>query len=209
MANWWDNIQIKKGRGGCGAVTEEEKNNYIDRAVSTWEGMGLTEDQIALGIGIMGTESGFNPRAEGAYSKTEYGFSQFNQPTWEAAVKRYNTRPEHKARHEPDIDPVAGRNDPDSQIAVMGAWIPNAWGRAAGIPGKSKPKGFTFDELAYGKWHQGVNAGRHSMDHFLKTRRYNDPEMRGYFLRNKDRAKQALEMRRYYKDSESQHLSDR
>ena len=193
MATWWDNIQIKKGPGGCGDVTEEQKNSTIDRAVSTWEHMGLTEDQIAFGIGGMGMESGFNPGAIGPFD-SERGLSQFTQGTWEEAV--YNARPEHKKRLEPDIDPVKSRDDPDSQVQVTGAWIPKAWGRAAAIPGKKKPKGYSFDELAYGKLHQGVNAGPQSAEGYLGGHGYNNPDMRGYFVRNVDRARQALRMRR-------------
>jgi len=31
MAGWWDNIGIKKGKGGCGDVTVEQKNSLADR----------------------------------------------------------------------------------------------------------------------------------------------------------------------------------
>ena len=34
MTSWWETIQIKKGPGGCGDVTEEQKNDTIDHAVS-------------------------------------------------------------------------------------------------------------------------------------------------------------------------------
>jgi hypothetical protein len=168
MANWWENIQIKKGPGGCGDVTEDQKNKTIEHAVSTWERMGLSDDQIAFGIGVIGMESGFNGHAKGVKSRTEHGYGQFIEDTWKAAVKRYNTRPEHKARQEPDVDPVEGRDDPDSQIAVIGAWIPNAWGRAAEIPSERRPKGYSFDEIAYGKWHQGVNEKPGGYANFLQ-----------------------------------------
>jgi hypothetical protein len=118
MPNWWDIIQIKEGKGGCGDVTEEQKNNLIEHAVSTWENMGLSDEQIAFGIGVMGLGSGFNPRAKGVASDTESGLGQFTGGTWGDAVKYYNRRPERKARHEPDIDPVKGREDPHSQVAV-------------------------------------------------------------------------------------------
>ena len=64
MTSWWENIGIKKGPGGCGDVTEEQKNSTKDHAVSTWERMGLSEDEIAFGIGVMGLESGFDPHAK-------------------------------------------------------------------------------------------------------------------------------------------------
>ena len=62
MTSWWETIGIKKGKGGCGDVTEEQKNSTIDHAVSTWERMGLSDDEIAFGIAVMGLESGFNHR---------------------------------------------------------------------------------------------------------------------------------------------------
>ena len=194
MAAWWDTIQIKKGTGGY--VTEEQKNNLIEHAVTTWEGMGLTDDQIAFGIGVMGIESGFYPHAKGLRSKSEYGLGQFTEDTWKDAVDYYNTRPEHKARQEQDIDPEKGKDDPDSQIPVIGAWIPRAWGRAAEIPVGRRPTGYSFDELAYGKWHQGLSEQPGKMGKFFASPGYNNPEMRGYFLRNVDRARQSLRMRK-------------
>jgi hypothetical protein len=195
MATWWDNIQSKKGPGGVGDVTEEEKNNHIERAVNTWERMGLTEDQIAFGIGVMGLESGFNPRARNNKSTAE-GLGQFTGDTWKDAVKRYNTRPAHKKLSEPDIDLVTGRTDPDSQIQAMGAWITNAWGQAAAIPRKKAPKGYSFDELAYGKWHGGMNKNAEGISKFLGEPAYDNPQIRGYFIPNVDRARQALRIRK-------------
>lgn len=194
MSTLWDNIQIKKGTGGH--VTEEQKNNLIEHAVSTWERMGLSDDQMAFGIAVMGAESGFNPDAKGLKSKTEYGLGQFIEPTWKEAVNHYNTRPEHKARHEPDIDPDKGRNDVDSQIAVIGAWIPNTWGNALAIPVKKRPKGYGFNEIAYGKWHEGQNKSPEGIGKFLGGPSYSDPDMRDYFTTNLDRARQGLRLRR-------------
>ena len=159
------NIQIKKGPGGCGDVTVEQKNNLIDHAVSTWEGIGLSDDQIAFGIGVMGLESGFNPRAIGS-SESESGLGQFNKDTWGEAVKYYNKRPEHATRLEADIDPDKGRDDRDSQIAVMGPWLRKVWERAGG----NRP--------------------------FSCRPHYNNPDMRDYFRVNVDRARQGLRMRR-------------
>jgi hypothetical protein len=52
----WVTIQGKKGHG-AGMVTDDEKNAIIDRAVSTWEGMGLTDlEKLAFGIATMGPE---------------------------------------------------------------------------------------------------------------------------------------------------------
>lgn len=59
MASIWDNIKIKKGEGGVGNVTVEQKNSTISNAVSVWTNMGLSEGQTAFGIATMGVESGF------------------------------------------------------------------------------------------------------------------------------------------------------
>jgi hypothetical protein len=192
----WDNIQIKKGKGGCGDVTPEQKNNLIEHAVSTWEGMGLSDEQIAFGIGVMGLESGFNPRAKGVKSDTESGLGQFIDDTWKEAVHHYNTRPEHATRLEADIDPDKGRDDPDSQIAVMGPWLRKTWDRAGTIPARQRPSGYRFEEIAYGKWHGGQNKKPDAIGQFLADPRYNNPNMRDYFILNVDRARQALRMRK-------------
>jgi len=76
------------------------------------------------------------------------------------------------------------------------ATIPRAWGRAAGIPLGQRPTGYSFDELAYGKWHQGLNESVDKMGKFFAKPGYNNPDMRGYFIRNVDRARQALRMRK-------------
>jgi hypothetical protein len=191
----WDNIQIKKGKGGCGDVTPEQKNNLIEHAVSTWEGMGLSDEQIAFGIGVMGLESGFNPRAKGVKSDTESGLGQFIDDTWKEAVHHYNTRPEHATRLEADIDPDKGRDDPDSQIAVMGPWLRKTWERAGTIPGRQRPSGYRFEEIAYQKW-KGMNKPPEVINKDLREPAYNNPNIRDYFTTNVDRARQALRMRR-------------
>jgi len=195
MEKPWDNIQIKKGKGGCGDVTVEQKNDLIEHAASTWEGMGLSDEQIAFGIGVMGLESGFNPQAKGVASDTESGLGQFNNETWEDAVRYYNNRPEHVTRHEPDMDPDKGRDDPGSQIAVMGPWLRKAWDRAGTIPGRQRPKGFGFEELAYQKW-KGMNNPPKVVNERLRHPHYNNPNIRGYFTTNVNRARQALAMRK-------------
>jgi len=196
MASWWDNIGFKKGTGGH--VTQDQKNSLIEQAVSTWSRMGLTDDEIALGIGIMGIESGFYPQAKHQTPKHKwYGLGQLRDDTWEEAVNHYNTRPEHKALHERNIDPVKGRDDLDSQIAVMGPWIRKTWARAGTVPMNRRPTGYSFDELAYGKWHQGQSETPEDIaTDFFHTLRYEAPYMRDYFIQNVDRARQALRLRR-------------
>ncbi|MBI5562743.1 MAG: hypothetical protein HY894_07845 [Deltaproteobacteria bacterium] len=53
----------------AGNVTEEEKNDIINGAVSKWKGMGLSMEEIALGIATMNAESGFYSLAKGAASQ--------------------------------------------------------------------------------------------------------------------------------------------
>ena len=68
---------------------------------------------------------------------------------------------------EPDIDPDKIRDDPAAQIAVMGPWIRKTWERAGTIPVRQRPKGFSFDEIAYGKWHGGQNEPPELIGQFL------------------------------------------
>lgn len=198
MTSWWENIGIKKGPGGCGDVTKEQKNSTIDHAVSTWKRMGLTDDEIAFGIAVMGLESGFNPHAKGTTAESvEYGYGQFIDTTWKEAVDHYNTRPEHAALREPNIDPDKIRDDPNSQIAVMGPWIRKTLKRAGTIPVRQRPRGYSFDEIAYGKWHEGQSKPPEGIGKFLAhPKKYNNSEMRDYFVTNVDRARQALRMRK-------------
>ncbi len=67
----WRHIKTKKGFGGVGNVTEDEKNAIIEDAVSQWEKMGLTQEEMSFGIATINVESGFNPHVKGI-SKTEY-----------------------------------------------------------------------------------------------------------------------------------------
>lgn len=64
MDSIWRDIVIKKGAGGAGRITEEEKDAVITMAVSTWKRMGFTQEQIAFGIATMNVESGFNSAAK-------------------------------------------------------------------------------------------------------------------------------------------------
>jgi hypothetical protein len=158
-----------------------------------------SHDEIAFGIAVMGLESGFNPRAKGTTleSRTEYGLSQFTDETWEQAVNHYNTRPEHATLGEPHINPGKSRSDPNSQIEVMGPWISKTCKRTGTIPARQRPKGYSFDEIAYGKWHQGQSEAPKEIGKFLADpQKYNNPNNRDYFTTNLDRARQALRMRK-------------
>ena len=125
MASIWDNIKIKKGAGGVGDVTVEQKNSTISNAVSVWTNMVLSEEQIAFGIATMGVESGFNPAAQA--TTTAYGLGQFTNDTWAWAVSEYNRK------FGGNLDPDQSRNDPTAQIAVMGAWIDKVWTMAQSV----------------------------------------------------------------------------
>lgn len=153
----WKNITIKKGPGGAGRVTEEEKGSIIDMAVSYWGKMGLTQEQMAFGIATMNVESGFNPDAKNPAPKsTAYGLGQFIDDTWSYAVAYYNN---HFMGHGPKIYPDVSRDDADAQIKVMGAYIVRVWIRAIELAGDSRLSGYNFMEVAYGIWHQGIGAG--------------------------------------------------
>ncbi|MBI5827676.1 MAG: hypothetical protein HZB22_08115 [Deltaproteobacteria bacterium] len=155
--NFWKNIKIKKGSGGAGAVTEDEKYAIIEDADSTWGEMGLTQEQKAFGIATMNVESGFNPEAENPAPKsTAYGLGQFTDPAWETAVKYYNAK--FRDKGEPRIDADSSRSDTDAQIKVTGAWIERVWERAGVIAGDPALEDYNFMETAYGVWHEGTGA---------------------------------------------------
>ena len=111
-------------------------------------------------------ESGFNPKAKGVKSATEHGLGQFTARTWEQAVKHYNTRPNHKSRHERDIDPVKDKDDLHSQIAVIGVRISEAWGQRQGSRYVRDRRAMASTSPAYGKWHEGINKRVKGLDEF-------------------------------------------
>lgn len=155
--NLWQNIEIKEGSGGAGAVTEDEKNATIEKAVSQWESMGLSQEQIAFGIATMNVESGFNSNAKNPAPKsTAYGLGQIIDDTWSYAVDDYNR---HFRGHGPKIYPDVSRDDADAQIKVMGAYIDRVWERVKELAGDSRLRYNNFMEVAYGIWHQGLGAG--------------------------------------------------
>ena len=55
-----------QGTTGQEKVTEDRKNALIERAVSTWENMGLTNPQIAFATALMGHKSGFDANVQDA-----------------------------------------------------------------------------------------------------------------------------------------------
>lgn len=155
--NFWKNIKTKKGSGGAGDVTEDEKYAIIGDADSTWEKMGLTQEQKAFGIATMNVESGFNPKAKNpAPNSTAYGLGQLTKRTWEDAVNYYNAK--FRGENEPRIDTDLSRSDTDAQIKVTGAWIERVWERATVLAGDPALEDYSFMEIAYGVWHQGVYA---------------------------------------------------
>lgn len=94
----WDTIQTKEIPGKK-KVTEDEKNATIEKAINTWDEMGLTDEQKAFGAAVMGHESGFDAKAKGATKGSdEYGLGQFTEGTWKEAVKHYDD--EQKAREQ-------------------------------------------------------------------------------------------------------------
>lgn len=155
--NLWKNIKVKKGSGGAGDVTEDEKYAVIEDADSTWGEMGLTQEQKAFGIAVMNVESGFNPAAKNPLPEsTAYGLGQFINSAWETAVKYYNAK--FRDKSEPWIDTDSSRSDTDAQIKVMGGWIERVWERAGALAGDPALEDYNFMEIAYGVWHEGVGA---------------------------------------------------
>ena len=193
--SFWDTVQTK-GIPGRKKVTEDRKNALIERAVSTWKSMGLTDPQIAFATTVMGHKSGFDANAGGtAKDSDEYGLGQFTQGTWGEAVKDYNKH------YKPGIDnAVTARKDPDAQIRVIGAWVPHIWDKAGEIAGDRNVKGYSQEQIAYGKWNQGPNAHPKEVGDYLKGN-WHDPDIGGYFDTTYDRAMQGLSLRRNYLNS--------
>ncbi|MBI5969672.1 MAG: hypothetical protein HY884_00750 [Deltaproteobacteria bacterium] len=161
----WD-ITPKEGPGGAGDVTEEEKNSIINKAISKWKEMGLSMEEIALGIATMNVESGFNPLAENPDPKSSAkGLGQFNDLTWPDAVKYYNR---HRAKGEPKIDPDSSRWDTDDQIKVMGPWLEHVYHEAVKYSLDPRLAGYSISEIAYGLWHEGVSKTNDKVDKVKK-----------------------------------------
>lgn len=184
----WDNIAIKN-ISGVQSVTNAEKNATIESAVTTWTNMGLTQEQIALGIATMGVESAFNPTAQ-ATTTTAYGLGQFTDDTWIDAVNRYNTN------YGGNLDPAQSRSDSAAQIAVMGAWIDNAWSlaqdRKNGVFGSSL-NSYSVSEVAYGLWHEGIGKDALGLRRFLQDpKKFNNSNIGGYFDITFDQASEDL-----------------
>lgn len=173
MSSIWDSIKIKKGPGGCGNVSNEQKNKTIESAVETWENMGLDQDQIAFGIAVMGVESGFNPLARG-HSKTERGLGQFNDDTWTDAVKFHNSL------YPNPVDPAKNRNEEACQVRAMGAWIHKAFQKAENLVSPSL-NNYRFEEIAYGLWHESVYAKSDRVERFLGSDQYQSTNISIYF----------------------------
>ncbi|MBI5344368.1 MAG: hypothetical protein HZB21_00635 [Deltaproteobacteria bacterium] len=174
----WD-ITPKKGKDksktGAGNVTEEEKNSIINKAISKWKVMGLSREEIALGIATMNVESGFNQRAKGP-SVTEKGLGQFNDPTWKDAVKEYNDN--HRAQGEPKLDPDSASSqwNTDDQIKVMGAWLEYVHDRAVEKSNDPRLKGYSINEIAYALWHKGAYAKIDSVGEDTGVKEFLDKE---------------------------------
>ena len=194
--SFWDTVQIK-GIPGRKKVTEDQKNVLIERAVSTWKSMGLTDPQIAFATTVMGHKSGFDANAQDAAGGSDgYGLGQFTDDTWEDAVNRYNDN------YQPGIDAVEHRKDSDAQIRVIGAWVPHIWGKAGEIAGDRNVKGYNQAQIAYGTWNQGPDAHPKEVGDYLKGK-WHDPDMGGYFDTTYDRAMQGLKIR---KNGEEQNM---
>ncbi len=190
----WNTIQIKEIPGKK-KVTEDQKNATIEKGMSTWDQMGLSDEQKAFGGAVIGTESAFDPHAKGP-SESERGLGQFTDRTWKDAVNYYNDeRKKPQNQNWPAVDAVKGREDHDSQIRVMGPWIQKTWESAGEIARDPNVKGYSQEQIAYGKWHGGVNQPAKGVGNYLKGNWYK-PDIGGYFDVTYDRAKQGLSIRK-------------
>jgi hypothetical protein len=194
----WEIIQIKE-MPGKKKVTQDQKNALIERAVSIWEDMGLTNPEIAFATTVMGQESGFDAKAKGKTKDSdEYGLGQFTEGTWGEAVKQYNIR------YKPGIDNAAtARKNPDAQIRVMGVWVPHIWEKAGEVTRDPKLKGYEQEQIAYGIWNKGPDADPEDVGDYL-NHNWHDPNTGGYFDTNYDRAMQGLSLRKDYLDLQRQ-----
>lgn len=181
MPSHWDNIETKD-IAGKKKVNDEEKNKTISDAARMWAAMGLTQKQIAFGIAAMGLESGFDPAAKGPPKSSAYGLGQFNDKTWEDAVKKYNRL------YGTTYDPDKTRKDPDSQKAVMGEWIKFIWPKAEEKSKDPELKGHSKEEIAYGLWHEGRSKDPKDLKTYLEKREndkngdgFNNSHNKGYF----------------------------
>lgn len=176
MASIWDIIKIKS-IAGIEKVTDEQKNSTISNAVSKWTEMGLSQQQIAYGIAVMGVESAFNPNAKSPTGP--YGLGQFSADTWKDAVKEYNTK------YGGNLDPIQSKTDPAAQIAVLGAWTAKVWATAQDYVKNPMLKGYSIEEIAYALHHQSAYSAPKQVKEFLLKsgfNGYNNPNIKGYFL---------------------------
>ena len=95
----------------------------------------------------------------------------------------------------PPVDAVKGRDDHDSQIHVMGPWIQKAWDSAGKIARDPNVKGYSQGQIAYGKWHEGMNKPARGVGDYLRGN-WHKPDIGGYFDVTYDRAKQGLSIRK-------------
>lgn len=147
MSSLWENIKIKKGLGGAGQISEEQKNLIIDKTVSVWEKFGLSKEEISFGAATMNLESGFNPNAKYPVNGyTASGLGQFTDATWYDAVREYNDK--YRGASDPKIFPDVNRADIDAQIKAMGAWISKVWDSALGFAENPLLNNFTVPEIA-------------------------------------------------------------
>jgi hypothetical protein len=154
--------------------------------------MGLTLDQIAAGIAIMGLESGFNSNARSG-SLTEYGLGQWTDSTWGEAVQLYNQN------FGALLDPATSRGDQQAQIAVFGAWLQELWARAQQRATDPILASRSITEITYGLWHDGQNSGSRRIHDFLSNKRGTYPQGFGDYLRDTyNKALNELDPQDYY-----------
>ena len=142
-------------------VNPENGNNIISESVETWKTMGLTNDQIALGVALMYVESKYDPNAKNPNS-TAYGLGQFLDGTWSDAVDIYNSN------NDPDLEYITSRTDSQAQIEVLGSWIKDElWVKAEQMINDQFLSSYSFDDIVYALHHEGQNSSAERLKKYL------------------------------------------
>jgi hypothetical protein len=149
MKKWINEIgiQIKKGAGGVGDLTNEEADKVIEYCIKKWQEFGMTKIDIATGIALINVESGFNYKAK-CPSSTAKGLGQFLNPIWNEAVDNANKLNKWK------IDKDKMRMDFETQVIILGKRIQDTLApRTLKFQTYSSFSGFKYPEILYSIHH--------------------------------------------------------
>jgi hypothetical protein len=159
MSNKWSEIEIRTRNGM--KVSRDTADNVLSSAENTWKRMGLTDRQIAFGMGLMDIESGFDSRAMSP-SGEYYGLGQFKASTWEKAVEMYNKQ------YHTHIS-TSFTSDTNTQIAVLGNWIQQMlWPRAQSHFSDTRLNSrYSLEDVAYALHNPGYNSSTEDLRYYL------------------------------------------